>query len=274
MSKAIAKALGLAETATEAEILAAVVKSGSAEVKELTDKLAKAEALNKLSGKHKAFMESDKAKMPTGGKDAFVAMSPAQRDAHMSANAMDAEDAADGGSDESTEKMIKSGDAYRTVKGTVVRKSVVGAEVFKILKDQDEDIRKSNERADKADAETRKASFTKKAEGFAKVGKPDELGELLAKTAAHEPALADAWSVVLSTAEERIAKGGLFEERGSSARGFSKAFDGINAKAQELLSKGEKPFNSIEKCRVEVRKRFPDLAKQEQDEQREAKKAA
>jgi len=266
MSKAIAKSLGLAETATEAEITAEIEKRAIA--------LKAAEDMAAMSAKHKRFMESDKAKMPKGGKAAFTGMSPSERDAHMSANPMDAEDAADSGKDESTEKMIEKGDAFKSVAGKVYLKSKVGAEVFDALKDQDAQIRKANDRAEKLDAEARVAKFAKAAEGFAKVGKPDELGALLAKTAAHEPALADAWTVVLSTAEERIAKGTLFTEVGSGAKGFGKALDGIDAKAKELLTKGEKAFNTIEKCRMEIRKRFPDLAQQEQDELAATKKAA
>lgn len=263
--KEIAKALGLAETATEEDILAGVIKVAKTEKDELVAKLAKAEALNKLTAKHKAFMESGK-KMPAGGQDAFVAMSDAQRNDHMASCGGDEPD--------DTAKLLKSGDAFKTLAGKIILKSKVGEDVFETLKSQDEEIRKSRERADKAEAEQRESGFAKKAEAFSKVGKSDELGKLLAKTASFDLALADAWSVVLSTAEERIAKGDLFSEKGSGVRGFGKALDAINAKAQELLAKRETGFNTIEKCRVEMRKRFPDLANQEAEEAKEAKRAA
>lgn len=83
--KELAKALGLPETATEADIAKAmgaiVTKLGAASNDIVL--LKRENAVLKMSAKHSAFMNNAGAKMPTGGKDAFADMTSDERDAHM-----------------------------------------------------------------------------------------------------------------------------------------------------------------------------------------------
>ena len=146
MSDAIKKALGLPATATEADV---------------TKAIADAAALAKMSDKHKAFMENDKAKMPTGGKTAFMGMEPAERDAHMKANPIDGDD---DGDDDAIEKSIRSGAAFKAADGTVIHKARVGDAVFAVMKSQNDQLAKQAADLAKAADEKAAADFTKRAE--------------------------------------------------------------------------------------------------------------
>ena len=118
---------------TNAEVLAAVTKANKA----ATDASAAAAELAKLkakldkgdmSDKHTAFMNNEKATMPKGGKSAFMAMEPGERDDHMKANPIKGE---------------PDGDEVVKVNGVTLRKSVVGADVFAVLQAQQADIAKN-----------------------------------------------------------------------------------------------------------------------------------
>lgn len=86
MSAALKKALGLAESATEDDIVKAIAKkdSDAATAVAAIAKAAKEIALLKMSAKHKDFM--DKSDMSGDMKDKFTAMSPDERDAHCDKN--------------------------------------------------------------------------------------------------------------------------------------------------------------------------------------------
>ena len=110
--------------------------------KTATEKMAdRATAISKMSAKHTAFMNNEKAKMPKGGKDAFADMEPAERDAHMEANPV-------GGEDD---------DEVMKVDGREIKKSIVGATTFAVLKSQQAAIEKAaDERAVSAHCQTRR----------------------------------------------------------------------------------------------------------------------
>lgn len=156
MSNAIKKALGLADTATEEEVTAAVIKLGSAEVKATEAKLAKAEAksaylavLAKARPKDKAMpgMEPDADDEPDSAKAKkfaeFMAKSESERDA-LIAKATEA-------------------DETLTVGGASIRKSVVGEASFSIMKAQQAQIEANAADLKKAREETANAGFTKSA---------------------------------------------------------------------------------------------------------------
>lgn len=144
------KKLGLPETATDAEVLAAVAKAQDDLKKSLessTSTAAIIAAINKadMSDKHSAFMANSSAKMPSGGKSAFMAMSPGDRDAHMKANPIGADD------DDAAKKFAlavakaAAGDEVIKVGDLDVRKSAVGDATFAILKAQQAEIAKERD---------------------------------------------------------------------------------------------------------------------------------
>lgn len=254
MLKAIAKSLGLSEDATEAQVIAEINKR---------DGIAKADAkLAKMSGKHKAFMENDKAKMPSGGKEAFQDMSPSERDAHMSANPCGGEKDDD---EADTEKnCIK-------VDGQTIRKRDVGAATFTVLKSQQEAIEKA------ADLEAVRVIEKRVTPLKFVIGKAEDTAKLLhtiEKKAG--PDVAKAVETMLTSANTVMSKSEVitreFGKSGGTGEGGSAA-DAIQAKATELL-KAEPKLRSIEKARDEIRKRNPDLKAQEDKERAEARKAA
>lgn len=255
--KAIAKALGLPETATEADILKALETKNA--------ELAKADALAKMSGKHKAFMENPKAKMPEGGKEKFQAMEPGQRDAHMAANPCGGDD--DGGAD--TEKnCIK-------VDGKTIRKADVGDATFTVLKAQAESIQKM-------ETDAAVATISKRITPIATdlIGKADDTAALLHRVAVGKSTQADADTLekMFGSANEVVKKSSLIKQElgGKGALNFGKAREGIEAKANELLKNWNTAWGkpTIEKARVKARDQNKDLAQQEEKEAREDRKAA
>lgn len=251
--KDIAKGLGLKEDATEEAILKAIEKA-NADAK-LNDVLAK------MSGKHKAFMENDKAKMPSGGKEAFSAMTPDARDAHMSANPCPADvDKAD-----KEDELLKSADGK-----TTIRKSVVGADTFAFMKAQQDAIEKAADKDATNDIAKRIAPLKYV------IGKAEDTAALLRRLEKNDPKDAAAVEGLLKAANEVMAKSEQitkeFGKTGGDGGAFAKAFDEITAKA-EVLRKAD-PKLSVSKSMVMARDQNPDLAKREQDEAREARKAA
>jgi len=216
--KAIAKQLGLPETATEAEITAALVKQAA--------DLATAQGLAKMSAKHTAFMSNDKAKMPKGGKDAFASMSADERDAHMDSNPIQKDE------DDDMEKMIQKGDAFRTPTGAILTKKDFGSEAgFVFAKGQAADNANLTAAVAKAADDRLLGEFTKRAEPLTYIGKADEIGQLLFSVSKSDTTgkLAPAIELVLKAANDKVAKGGLFTE-------FGKGTDtGTGGSAQALL---------------------------------------
>lgn len=149
------KKLGLPETATDTEVLAAVAKAQDDLKKSLeasTSSTALIAAINKadMSAKHSAFMSNDKATMPKGGKSAFMAMSPGERDDHISANPI--------GGDADTSKAFLDAVAKAVANEEVlkigdveIRKSAVGEASFTIIKAQQAEIAKERDKREEAE---------------------------------------------------------------------------------------------------------------------------
>lgn len=149
------KKLGLPETATDAEVLAAVAKAQDDLKKSLeasTSSTAIIAAINKadMSAKHSAFMSNDKATMPKGGKAAFQAMSPSERDDHISANPIGGDPDTSKAFLDAVMKAVANEEVLK-IGDTEVRKSVVGAQTFAIFKAQQEEIAKERDKREEAE---------------------------------------------------------------------------------------------------------------------------
>lgn len=264
------KSLGLPVTANDADVTKAL------EAQALAAK--RLDIVLKMSGKHSAFMANDKAKMPAGGKDAFMDMSADERDKHMDKNPI--AKAAEDGDDvdgkkakaESDSKkaadLAKGADESLTIDGTVIVKSVVGADQFAIYKSL-------NAKLEKAADESAVAVIAKRAAiDMPKISKSaDDLGTMLHGIAKFSPALATEVETILKAASAQIAKGGLFTEVGKSSNGSTgDAITQIETLAQAGMSNGT--YKNIFKARDGVRKANPDLAKQEEAERKDGRKAA
>ncbi len=265
--KAIAKSLGLDENASEADVLKAVE-----EKKKKADKADDMEkAIAKMSAKHKAFMDGG-GKMPKGGKEAYAGMEPGERDAHMSANPLDEPDE----DDAAVEKAIKKGDAFKTPAGVVFTKKDFGNErAFQLAKSQNETIADQGDKLAKSEDQRMQGVFAKKAELLPYIGKADEVGGLLLDIAKFDSKLADRAEALLVALNKRFDESSLFDEKGSGARPaggeFGKAAGQIDALARDLVSKEpdlvkHATLDKIGVARSIIRKRRPDLAKQEESE--------
>lgn len=231
---AIAKALGLPETATSADIAAAVTKQAAdlAAAQAEVTKAATALAISKLSADEVAYC--DAKGFDDVAKGEFAGKKPEERADEM--------------------------------KTKPVAKSAAEIELAK----RDAELTELRKRLDAQEASGAIASITKRAETeMVAIGKADEVATLLhkvAKGAGQE--VADQVETLLKTASAKIEKSGAFDEIGSGRAGVSKALDAITAKATELLKSN--PTWSIAKARTEARKQNPDLAKQEREETRAA----
>ncbi len=221
--EAIKKLLGLPATATEADVLKAMAE------KEEADKKKGAEGkVEKMSDKHADFMGKKGAKMPKGGKDAFQAMSAAERDKHMSDNPMDDDD-------ESVEKINKSiaaGNAFRAEDGTVLTKADFPTENgFNFAKSQAAKI--ASQAADilKRDEAAAVADFTKRATDM---GFTADFGETLRKAFTGDAVSIGKLETEIKAMREQIRVGKLFGESGSNAQTGGKGYDQLMAKAKEL----------------------------------------
>lgn len=275
LSQAIAKHLGLATSASESVIIAALEKADKEKAEKEKAEAEKAKkfdaSVKKMSAKHRAYMAHPDATMPKGGKEAFSEMEPGERDEHMSKHPIEDED-----EDGEVEKAITKGTAFRTSEGVVLRKSDFGSQAgFDFAKSQNARLIKAEkeraEEKEKADEKDRKAKAEK---SLTLIGKADAVGGLLHRIAKFSPALADEVEVLLKGANDAIGAGNVLKEFGSGARAVAgSAADEIARGATQLLTT-EPALKTIEKARVEFRKRNPAVAKREQEEAAAARKAA
>lgn len=266
--KAIAKALGLPETATEAEIAKALEANAA--------KLAKSEKISGLTSVEKAYFDSAVLKTD-GEKDAFLALDTAGRGAMMKAKPMKP-----GNDDEDDDSAGDCKKAFKTASGALIRKSVVGDAVYEVLKAQNlENIETRSDLA-KMTETAAVGTIAKSLEPLTSViGKADGLGAILYRIEKGRTTKADADAImaVLKSANEIVSKSEkITKEFGAQGNGnVGTAGQAIAAKAEEIMKSGEKVNGKpvrIEKARDMVRERFPDLAKQEATERSEARKAA
>ena len=146
MDKELRKSLGLAETATDAEVISALTKAKAQSDQDADD--AKKEAAKTAKALAKASM-TDKEKTHTSSMsddatDAFMAKPKADRETAM-AKALE-------------------GDETLVVKGESFRKSIVGEGAFAIIKAQQAEIADNALAIAKANEATATAMFTKQAE--------------------------------------------------------------------------------------------------------------
>lgn len=211
MSKELKKALGLPETATEADIIKAIADQAAA--------LAKAERVAKMSAKHKAHHE----KLKGEAADKFEAMSPAERDKEME---KDAE------TDEKVEKALKSGEAFKTPEGVVMHKRDFGTDAaFSFAKS-------ANDRLTAQAVEIAKHKETEDAAAFAKravaAGQPEAFGAILRKAYAGDATAQAEVERTMAALKKQAEEGGLFRTFGSGSAAPGSALEKLNTAASEL----------------------------------------
>lgn len=145
MSNVIKKALGLAESATDAEVEAAISKLATG-MTEANAALAKAKTDTDRAIR-KASMSSEEVThckaMDDDAKDAFMQKPKAERDAAV--------------------KKALEGDESLTLHGQTIRKSDVGDGIFAIMKGQAQEIADQKAGFEKAQNDLREATFAKRA---------------------------------------------------------------------------------------------------------------
>jgi len=266
--KAIAKSLGLPETATEAEIITKL--TANAEAAKLDGVIAK------MSGEEKVFYD----KLDKDAQPKFAAMS-AEDKKKMLQDAKDKEDAKDKGKDEDMEKMIAKGDAFRSDAGVVLTKKDFGTEAgFQFAKATAAELSASKVALNKAaeESEVRKRTDFAKAD-LTLVGKAEELGQLLYDIAALNvtkgAAVADRVATVLKGANLLVKQSDIFKEHGRGGAGATgSATEQINKMAADLVAKDTSGKLNETSARVMVRRSNPELRKREEEESKQARKAA
>lgn len=240
MLKEIAKSLGLPETATEAEVTAALTKNAAdlAATQASVATLTKVAALSAPARAHyDALVKADKKK--------------------------DAEDLLDMGADEADEavKKLAKGDETVVIEGRSISKRAVGDDMFAILKAQAERITKSEADIKKANEATANAVFTKRAEQeFAHVaGTVEERVAVLKALDSADPAAKAAGEAVLKAAESvaklAFEKLGHSNDGGSDASAIKKATDAFEGKVTEIMKRDSTTrHDAMSKAAVE----FPD----------------
>jgi len=200
------KALGLPSTATEAEVTKAA------------EALATRNAeLSKMSAKHAAF----DGPMPKGGKAAFEAMSPNERDDHIAS--------CNDSSNSDVEKALKAGDAFRTPEGVLITKAKLGDEMYAVMKANNDrvvtmaaDLAKAKDREDEA-------VFAKRAEDL---GFEASFGATMRKAYNGDAAAQVDMDKQLKALRKQAEEGGLFKTFGNNQPGEGSA-------EAELVSKIE-----------------------------------
>lgn len=268
----IKKSLGLPATATDADIEKAFAVRDAA--------VTTAANFLKMSSTHAAYMNNEKAKMPSGGKEAFAAMSADERTAHMGKNPIEksAKEMAD---DEEAEKARKvkeaaknAGDEVLKVDGREIRKSVVGEDTFAVMKSQQDRLAKQEDDAAVVVISKRATA------SMPLVGKADDLATLIHGIAKLDGGkeLAETVAKKFEQMNEVLKSGGkvLFEEVGKGGSGgqFAKASDEVTTLAQKMMADSNGKLKSIFKAKDLVRQSNPELKKREEAEAADARKAA
>ena len=224
MSDELKKALGLPATASEADVLKAA--------EEIAKSAASNAALAKMSDKHKAFMDHPDAKLPKGGKDAFASMSPGERDDHIKANPIEPDE------DDAIDKALRSGDAFRTPEGVVVRKAKVGADIYDVLKSQNDRLVKQADELAKARERELEADFAKRATD---AGLQSGFGSTLRKAYGGDVAAQNEVEKRIKALTAQVDAGDLFKTMGRGASpGDGTASGEFAAKVSEVKAANPK----------------------------------
>lgn len=213
------KRLGLPATATEADIIKALDDKAKKDKEEADKKV------EKLSDKHSEFMSNKKAKMPSGGKEAFQGMSSADRDKHMADNPIEADD--------DVEKSIASGSAFKTDDGTVLTKRDFNSDAaFNFAKSQAGKIAQQAIDLAKRDEDAAVVAFGKRATDL---GFEAPFGEVLRKAfKGGDPEAIKKIEEQIKALREQARVGKLFNESGSSTTVSGDGYAQLMAKAAEL----------------------------------------
>lgn len=164
-------------------------------VEALTKSLAMATALAKMSDAEKEYMNG----MDEEAKKEFMALSPEDRKQKMAVS--------------------KAADATIEVNGTVIKRSVVGTDMFAVLKAQQDQLAEIQKAATKAKEEAEHATLAKRAtEEFAHLPGGTEAATTLLKAASGMTDEAKAALDALMKSAEEMAKGN-FKPVGKSAGG-------------------------------------------------------
>lgn len=274
----IAKKLGLPTTASEAEILKAMDDAeakAKAKEKEEAEKAkgATSKAYDGLTSVEKSYIGN--GTMPEGGWDAFALMKSEDRAAHMKAKPAKKPNANANASDDDEgdmDKALAKGDAFRTPQGVFVKRSdFTSAAAYDVAKSQNETIAKQAEAIANAEDDAARGRIAKRAAVLKNVGAEADITSLVRSIEKHDAKLGEQVMAKFEQLDGVIAKGELFAETGSGARGatFGKAGETVQKKAEELRKKDPAKFKSIEKARDHVRQTEPELAKEEARERAE-----
>lgn len=226
MLNELAKALGLPETATEADITKAVTDN-------ITKSASRLDAIIKMSAKHKAYMDHPDATMPKGGKEAFADMSPSERDDHCDAHPLDEDD----GDEEKVRKALRAGDAFRTPEGIVITKRKLGDELFAVLKGQNEALIKAKKDAEDAKEEKAEEDMAKRADTL---GFGSEFGPTLRKAYGGDAAAQTEVEKRIKGLQEQVAAGHLFKNFGRPSPTEGSAEGELMAKVAEVQKNNPK----------------------------------
>ncbi|WP_196607437.1 hypothetical protein [Pectinatus frisingensis] len=145
------------------------------------------------------------------------------------------------------EQLKKSAELDNTVDSAIQKRM---SDLEKRNKDLEESIKKQ-----KDEAETKE--YIKKAASFTNIGiKADEFGPILKSMANSDPEGYKKLDAVLKCANEQIAKGALFSERGADGEGTAEITKRVEGMAQEIKKRDN---CTIEKARSTVYRENPDL---------------
>jgi hypothetical protein len=239
---ALTKHLGLADNASEADIMKAL---------EARDTAA-ASLVEKMTDAQVTYLA--KLRVPASRED-FVKAKSADRDKKMA-------DKPDGdGAEDDVEKSLKSGDAFKSVDGALILKSKVGAETFAILKSMDDGRRADRAEIEKAREKVTTTEFEKRATDM---GFDASFGATIRKAYGGDAAAQAEVEKQMAALRKQAETGGAFSEFG--ARGVAKAGSAeaeIIAKRDELLKANpklspEQAYARVYKARenVDLVKRF------------------
>lgn len=221
MSVALMKALGLSETASEADVLKAIADRND-ELKKTQDELEKA-----------------KAKAPPAGDN--------------------------DGDEDDMQKMLKSGDAFRTPEGAVITKKAVGEGVYGVLKSQNDRILKQEEEIKKAREAEEERSFQKRAE---ELGCAPEFGSTLRKAYNGDKDAQAELEKQIQGLNKQVDEGQLFANFGKSGEAGTATAE-FTAKVEEVKKADPKLTDPQAYTKVYTDRANRDLVKRMNDEQRQ-----
>lgn len=252
MPNELKKALGLPETATDADVTKAV-----ADLKKASEG-----KVEKMSDAHSGFMNHKDAKLPKGGKDAFQEMSSADRSKHVADNPIEED------SEDKVAKALKSGDAFKTPDGQVFQKRDFGNDVaFNFAKSQNATIvSQAADIAKRAETEA-VSSFAKRATD---IGQPVEFGATLRKAYQGDATAQGEVEKILGALQKQVAESNLFDSFGSSVVKAGSALEELNAKRDALMKAEPKLTQAQAFAKAYEDRANTDIVKRYKQEQRAA----